>query len=269
MHAQRMPPHITTPFDDSAAMRLRRMGLLTPDGTPDERIIQPLAYVSAGLYYDQLCDSVESHESASGVCQHIISGKRRTGPVKHCWHCPCPTMPCAAVCLTPSGGCQEARTSSPFSCVPSPRIYQISCKKTNHLPLWRKLNEHENRIQGLSLLLCPVFDRAFFIGSRLRRGGYVDGGQPDHQGHLYPHRLGQHSAGGSYDRHRRDRREDVQHPAEVRPGMGLAEAHLAGVGHHQWHRRVYRLCCPAVSGACHTGAVKHHTPRTRGVTDYA
>ena len=62
MHAQRMPPHITTPFDDSAAMRLRRMGLLTPDGTPDERIIQPLAYVSAGLYYDQLCDSVESHE---------------------------------------------------------------------------------------------------------------------------------------------------------------------------------------------------------------
>lgn len=72
MHAQRMPPHITTPFDDSAAMRLRRMGLLTPDGTPDERIIRPLAYVSAGLYYDQLCDSVESHESASGVCQHII-----------------------------------------------------------------------------------------------------------------------------------------------------------------------------------------------------
>ena len=71
MHAQRMPPHITTPFDDSAAMRLRRMGLLTPDGTPDERIIQPLAYVSAGLYYDQLCDSVESHESASGVCQHL------------------------------------------------------------------------------------------------------------------------------------------------------------------------------------------------------
>ena len=44
MHAQRMPPHITTPFDDSAAMRLRRMGLLTPDGTPDERIIRPLAY---------------------------------------------------------------------------------------------------------------------------------------------------------------------------------------------------------------------------------
>ena len=70
MHAQRMPPHITTPFDDSAAVRLRRMGLLTPDGTPDERIIRPLAYVSAGLYYDQLCDSVpqycilKSHKAA-------------------------------------------------------------------------------------------------------------------------------------------------------------------------------------------------------------
>lgn len=38
MHAQRMPPHITTPFDDSAAMRLRRMGLLTPDGTPDDAL---------------------------------------------------------------------------------------------------------------------------------------------------------------------------------------------------------------------------------------
>ena len=80
MHAQRMPPHITTPFDDSAAMRLRRMGLLTPDGTPDERIIQPLAYVSAGLYYDQLCDSVESHESASGVCQHIINEEGENRP---------------------------------------------------------------------------------------------------------------------------------------------------------------------------------------------
>lgn len=49
MHAQRMPPHITTPFDDSAAMRLRRMGLLTPDGTPDESIIRPLAYVSTPI----------------------------------------------------------------------------------------------------------------------------------------------------------------------------------------------------------------------------
>lgn len=61
---------ITTPFDDSAAMRLQRMGLLTPDNTPDERIIRPLAYVSAGLYYDQLCDSVpqycilKSHKAA-------------------------------------------------------------------------------------------------------------------------------------------------------------------------------------------------------------
>lgn len=80
MHAQRMPPHITTPFDDSAAMRLRRMGLLTPDGTPDEHIIRPLAYASAGLYYDQLCDSVESHESAAGVCQHIISEETENRP---------------------------------------------------------------------------------------------------------------------------------------------------------------------------------------------
>ena len=70
MHAQRIPPHITTPFDDSAAMRLQRMGLLTPDNTPDERIIRPLAYVSAGLYYGQLCNSVpqycilKSHKAA-------------------------------------------------------------------------------------------------------------------------------------------------------------------------------------------------------------
>lgn len=89
--------------------------------------------------------------------------KQRTGHTKRCWHYPCPMTPCAAVCLAPSGGCQAVRTSSPFSCVPLPRIYQISCKKTNHLPLWRKLNEHENRIQGLSLLLCPVFDRAFLL----------------------------------------------------------------------------------------------------------
>lgn len=35
------------------------------------------------------------------------------------------------------------------------------------------------------------------------------------------------------------------------------------------HRRIYRLCCPAVSGTCHTGAVKYHIPRMGGVTDYA
>lgn len=51
-------------------MRLQRMGLLTLDNTPDERIIRPLAYVSVGLYYDQLCDSVpqycilKSHKAA-------------------------------------------------------------------------------------------------------------------------------------------------------------------------------------------------------------
>ena len=77
MHAQRMPPHITTPFDDSAAMRLRRMGLLTPDGTPDERIIQPLAYVSAGLYYDQLCDSVEC---GWRLPAHYLRGSRKPAP---------------------------------------------------------------------------------------------------------------------------------------------------------------------------------------------
>lgn len=80
MHTQSMPPHITTPFDDSAIMRLRRMGLLMPDGTPDERMIQPLACVSAGLYYDQLCDSVESYESAAGVCRHIISEEAQNRP---------------------------------------------------------------------------------------------------------------------------------------------------------------------------------------------
>ena len=94
-------------------------------------------------------------------------------------------------------------------------------------------------------------------------------GQPDHQGHLYPHRLSQHGAGRSYDRHRRDWRKDVQHPAEVGSGMGLAETYLAGVGHYQRHRRIYRLCCPAVSGTCHTGAVKYHIPQMGGVTDYA
>ena len=79
----------------------------------------------------------------------------------------------------------------------------------------------------------------------------------------------QRGGGGFYARHRRDRCEDVQHPAEIGSGMGLAEAHLAGVGHHQRHRRIYRLCCSAVSGTCHTGAVKYHIPRMGGVTDYA
>lgn len=72
MYAQRTPSQIAMPFDDSATVRLRRMGLLTAEGTSNERIIEPLAYVSAGLYYDQLCDAVEGHESAAGVCRRII-----------------------------------------------------------------------------------------------------------------------------------------------------------------------------------------------------
>ena len=53
-----------SPFDDSAGVRLRRMGLLREDGTPDQQRIKVLGEVFAGQFYDDLYDFRQDAEAA-------------------------------------------------------------------------------------------------------------------------------------------------------------------------------------------------------------
>jgi len=51
-----------SPFDDSAADRLRRMGLTDENGNPDRDAIAVCGCVFAGQFFDDLCDYFESYE---------------------------------------------------------------------------------------------------------------------------------------------------------------------------------------------------------------
>ena len=67
------------------------------------------------------------------------------------------------------------------------------------------------------------------------------------------------------------RRKNVRHAAESRSGVGLAQARLACLGHYQRHRRIYRLCPPAVQRSGYAGVINRtasdssydHQPRDR------
>ena len=75
-----------SPFDDSAADRLRRMGLTDGNGKPDRDAITVCSCVFAGQFFDDLCDYFESYEdvqelisnlSESAENQYIIFCRRR------------------------------------------------------------------------------------------------------------------------------------------------------------------------------------------------
>lgn len=46
------------PFDDSAAERQKRMGLLTDDSKADMDALAAFSRLYAGLFFDNLCDMV-------------------------------------------------------------------------------------------------------------------------------------------------------------------------------------------------------------------
>jgi len=45
-----------SPFDDSAGVRLRRMGLTAADGSPDRETMAVFSAIFAGQFFDDLCD---------------------------------------------------------------------------------------------------------------------------------------------------------------------------------------------------------------------
>lgn len=59
-----------SPFDDSAADRLRRMGLTDEKGSPDRDAVSICSCIFAGQFFDDLCDYFESYEDV----RELISG---------------------------------------------------------------------------------------------------------------------------------------------------------------------------------------------------
>lgn len=59
-----------SPFDDSAADRLRRMGLANADGKPDRDAIAVCSCIFAGQFFDDLCDYFENYEDV----RELIAG---------------------------------------------------------------------------------------------------------------------------------------------------------------------------------------------------
>lgn len=51
-----------SPFDDSAADRLQRMGLNDENGNPDRDALTICSQIFAGQFFDDLCDYFESYE---------------------------------------------------------------------------------------------------------------------------------------------------------------------------------------------------------------
>lgn len=65
--------HIGSPFDDGAAERLCRMGLLDQNGEPVSEAVSVLALVYSGLLYDDLCDFYQDFNDVLDVLQRLLT----------------------------------------------------------------------------------------------------------------------------------------------------------------------------------------------------
>lgn len=68
------------PFDDSAPERLRRMGLQTCDGEPDQDALAVVARLYAGLCFDDLCDFYSDMSSVKSVCSGLLERMNSDDP---------------------------------------------------------------------------------------------------------------------------------------------------------------------------------------------
>ena len=70
-----------SPFDDSAAERLRRMGLADGNGVLDRDAIAVCSCIFAGQFFDDLCDYYESYEDVwdliSGLSESAEEAARK------------------------------------------------------------------------------------------------------------------------------------------------------------------------------------------------
>ena len=63
-------PH--SPFEDSAAQRLRRMGLTAPDGSPERDAMAVFGTIFAGQFFDDLCDYYQDYKSVQDTIDQIF-----------------------------------------------------------------------------------------------------------------------------------------------------------------------------------------------------
>ena len=62
----------TSPFDDSAVERHRRMGLLLADGKPNREAMAVLCCIFAGLLFDDMCDFYQDYENVATALQRLL-----------------------------------------------------------------------------------------------------------------------------------------------------------------------------------------------------
>ena len=62
----------SSPFDDSALPRLKRMGLLSATGEADRDAIALLAIVCAGLLFDTLCDYHQCYDDVKTTLDSFL-----------------------------------------------------------------------------------------------------------------------------------------------------------------------------------------------------
>ena len=62
----------SSPFDDGAAERLRRMGLLQERDKPDRESMAVLCCVYAGLLFDDMCDFYQDYSLLIRYAGHLI-----------------------------------------------------------------------------------------------------------------------------------------------------------------------------------------------------
>lgn len=73
-------PWRRSPFDDSAAERVRRMGLVFEDGSPDRDAMAVLSCVFAGQFYDDLCDFRQDMQGVWESVRQFVAEAARASP---------------------------------------------------------------------------------------------------------------------------------------------------------------------------------------------
>lgn len=69
-----------SPFEDSAAERLRRMGLTAADGSPERDAMTVFSSIFAGQFFDDLCDYCQDFENVHAMIDQIFRAAEQADP---------------------------------------------------------------------------------------------------------------------------------------------------------------------------------------------
>ena len=69
-----------SPFEDSAAERLRRMGLTTADGFTDRDAMAVFSSIFAGQLFDDLCDYYQDYKDVQDTVEQIFHTAEQADP---------------------------------------------------------------------------------------------------------------------------------------------------------------------------------------------